>query len=115
MIAVGTKKIFQNADNKFYTVLTNKRVSHMQSQGTHIEHTPGYVQSMDQQELQTNSLYWLLEVQNNVKKVFSLMKSETCYQEYLKGVNIFQNYFMVTTWQFGRMPEKHSNTNWHLL
>ena len=141
LIAVGTKKVFESADYRFYTVLTNTEVSHPQSQGTHVEHTsgyvqsmdqkelsrnsrywllevlrssfkmqitgfipfwviqkvshlkyqgthvehtPGYVQSMDQKELQTNSWYWLLEVQNNVMKVFSLMKSEHCYQDSIR-------------------------------
>jgi hypothetical protein len=69
LIAGGTKKVFQNADNRFYTILSNTKVSHLKYQGTHVEHTPGYVQSMDQKELQTNSWYWLLEVQNNAKKV----------------------------------------------
>ena len=62
MIAVGTKKVFQNTDYRFYTNLTNTEVSHPQSQGTHVEHTSGYVQSMDQKELLRNSRYWLLEV-----------------------------------------------------
>jgi hypothetical protein len=57
LIAVGTKKVFQNTDYRFYTILTNTEVSHPQSQGTHVEHTSGYVQSMDKKELSRNSRY----------------------------------------------------------
>ena len=51
LIAGGTKKVFQKADNRFYTILTNTKVSHLQSQGTHVKHNSRYVQSMDQKEL----------------------------------------------------------------
>ena len=57
LIAVGTKKVLQSADYRFYTVLTNTEVSHPQSQGTHVEHTSRYVQSMDHKELSRNSRY----------------------------------------------------------
>jgi hypothetical protein len=57
LIAVGTKKVFQSADYRFYTVLTNTDVSHLQFQGTHVEYTLGYVQSMNQKELSRNSRY----------------------------------------------------------
>ena len=39
----------------FSWTMDDVKVSHAQSQSTHVEHTSGYVQSVDQKELSRNS------------------------------------------------------------
>ena len=45
-------------------------VSHKQSWGTHMEHSPGYAQSVAEELLFRNLMYSLLDIPNNAKKVF---------------------------------------------
>ena len=41
-----------------------------------MEHSPGYVQSVAEKELFTNSMYSLLDIPNNAKKVFKNLKNK---------------------------------------